>query len=83
MNADQVDQAIAATEPTQAPLAMAEIPVLLQSTGRPAVLGVPEDITDAEVMELTGWMLTKLRGHIAANLRPSRIEVVRGTLPPR
>lgn len=76
---EQIDEAIAATE---APLAMCEVPVLLRSTGRPAMVGVPEDITDAEVMELTSWMLTGLRRHIAIN-RASQIQVVRGTLPSR
>lgn len=78
---DPIDKAIASSEAPE-PLRMAEVPVMLNSTGRPAIIGVPEDITDAEVMELTAWMLRSLRGHIEANLHPaSRIQVVRGTLP--
>jgi len=78
---DPIDAAIATTEPG-VPLAMAEVPVMINSTGRPAVLGVPEDITDQEVMELTAWMLRSLRGHIAANRRAPGLVIARG-LPPR
>lgn len=78
---DPIDKAIASSEAPQG-MSMAEVPVLINSTGRPAIIGVPEDITDAEVMELTAWMLRSLRGHIQANLTPaSRIQVVRGSLP--
>jgi hypothetical protein len=76
-----IDDAIAATDPGPT-LAMVEVPINLTTTGRPAIVAVPEDITDAEVMELTAWMLRSLRGHIGANVRArSRLVVARG-LPP-
>lgn len=78
---DQVARAIdavdAAETAAQGPIpGMAEIPVLIQSTGRPAVLVVPLDITEAEVLGLASWVCKGMLQHIAANLvggRPSPI----------
>jgi hypothetical protein len=73
-----IDKAIAATQTPTMPR-MAEVPVMINSTGRPSIVVVPEDITDAEVMELTAWLLRSLRGHIAANLSPaSGLVIARG-----
>lgn len=84
MNGEQIQRAIEATEPSPEPLAMCEVPIMIGSTGRPAIMGVPEDITQDEVDELAAWMLMNLRKHIAKSRQPaSRIEVVRGTLPSR
>lgn len=72
---DQIDQAIAAAD-RPAPLELVEVPILIASTGRPAVVGIPIDVTEAEVLELVGWIASSLRKHLAANAR-SRIEIAR------
>lgn len=63
MSADQdpdpVDAAIAATEPTRT-VEMMGIPGTIASTGRPFRVDVPADMTEAELIEVTGWMLTQL-----------------------
>lgn len=61
---DKVDQAIAAADAAATQVAMIEIPVQIASTGRPAQIVIPKDMTDAELVELTGWMLTAVAGQL-------------------
>lgn len=68
---DPVDAAIAAAEAKPATIQMAQEQVTISSTGRPVILVFPPDLTDSELAELTGWMLTGLRAKIAANRTPS------------
>lgn len=81
MTGDKIDDAIGATADPFGGLTMAEIGVNIASTGRPAMLLVPSDLTVDELRELAGWMLLHLRSHIDARKRPA-IEIVRGSLPP-
>lgn len=77
---DKVDEAIAAAaQPT--PPQMAQIPLIIESTGRPAIIAVPLDVTDLEVMELCSWMLKTLRPHIAENLRPAAGLIIARGMP--
>lgn len=56
---DAIDAAIsAADEP--APVVMTQLQVTISSTGRPAVVAIPEDATDAEIAEFAGWILTSV-----------------------
>ena len=73
---DDIDSAIAATEPVQG---LVQVPIVIASTGRPAIVTVPDDLTDAETIELAAYLLTGLRPHIAANLarRPALV-IARG-----
>ncbi len=53
---DTIDAAIAAAEAPA--LVMKQLNVAISSTGRPAALAVPADATEAELVELAGWLLT-------------------------
>ena len=64
---DPVDQAIAATQQPE-PMALQQVgPITITSTGRPAVLAVPPDLTDDELLELASWLLNP--GGLRAMLR--------------
>ncbi len=52
------------------PVTLARIPVVILLTGRPAALEVPIDITDAEMLELIGWMLTSMVPSLRALDKP-------------
>lgn len=74
---DTLDRAIAAAlgeavapEPDPRVVTLAEVPVTISSTGRPAILSVPVDLTDDELHELTAFMLLGL---------PARLEQARGS----
>ena len=56
---DPIDAAIAAAE-EPAPVAMTQLQVTISSTGRPAVIAIPDDATDGEIAELAGWLLTQV-----------------------
>lgn len=62
---DPIDQAIGATERT---VTMCEVPVTIASSGRPALLHVPVDMSDTEVMELAAFMLLYMRQWIGRHL---------------
>jgi hypothetical protein len=70
-----IDEAIAATE---AQVQMMRIPVVIASTGRPAFVDLPTDITEGELAEFSGWLLTQVLAHIRARPAPSPIVVARG-----
>lgn len=55
---------------------MAQIPVTIASTGRPAILAIPIDTTDAELMELCSWMLMS----VAKGLRERREHTAGGRI---
>lgn len=57
--ADPIDAAIAAAAEPE-PVRMAQLQVTISSTGRPAMVAIPEDATDGELAELAGWMLTQV-----------------------
>jgi hypothetical protein len=67
---DQIAAAIArAEQPEQ--IAMRQWPVTIRSTGRPALVALPIDATDAEIAEVCGWILTAVMGtHRAERERP-------------
>lgn len=73
---DQINKAIAATEKT---IEMMAIPVTLSSSGKPAQINIPADMTEGELAELCGWILTAVLGHIRARKADpaSRIQIVR------
>ena len=54
---DPIAAAIAAVDK---PVLLRQIQITIGSTGRPAVLAIPADASDAEIAELAGWMLTSL-----------------------
>lgn len=56
---DRVDAAIANVEGPPR-LQLQQWQVTIDSTGRPALLALPTDVTDVEIAELAGWMLTTL-----------------------
>lgn len=65
---DAIDQAIASDGRGPA-VRMVQIgPIAIAGTGRPFMVMVPADLTDAELLEITGWladpagMRTKLPG---------------------
>lgn len=62
---DRIDDAIAATSATT--VEMAQVPVQIASTGRPAMMVVPTDLSDAEIIELAAFVLLGLRPFIQAN----------------
>lgn len=80
--ADPIDAAIASVDgaPQGAPpmRPLVEVPITLgRSGGAVVAVGVPLDITDAEVMDMCSWLLSSLRSHIARNAQPT-IVVARG-----
>lgn len=83
---DPIDAAIAAAaEP--APIEMQQVNVVITSTGRPAAVVIPIDITDAELGELAGWMLTAVmnakRAERAAAAAGPQLEIARSIPPAR
>jgi hypothetical protein len=54
---DPIAAAIAAAEEPP-PVRMRQFQVTISSTGRPAAALLPADVTDAELAEFTGWLLT-------------------------
>lgn len=58
---DAIDAALTAADaPKQ--IAMREFRVTISSTGRPAMVVLPADASDAELAELGGWLLTFVLG---------------------
>lgn len=56
--ADRLDAAIAAEAAKPVEVAMQQINVTISSTGRPAIIVIPNDVSDSELAELAGWVLT-------------------------
>lgn len=72
---DAIDAAIeAATEPPA--VQMASVQIRISSTGRPFALQFPADMTDSELAEATGWMLTTL----LVSLRTERAKTAQGRI---
>lgn len=68
---DRVDAAIAAAEaPGPIEVELRQFPVVISSTGRPAVLAVPPDLSESELLELMGWMAVYVRGELARARQP-------------
>ena len=78
--ADQVAEAIAATEQPQ-PIDMAQRQVAISSTGRPFVFLHPVDMTEAELFEVVGWLATGFRAELEQRRR-QRDPVARLWVPP-
>jgi len=77
MTDDVIGKAIAATEAPP----MLEVPVIISSSGRQVSLLLPVEppLTESELAELCGWMLTGLLVQLRAiaEQRKSPIQVVR------
>jgi hypothetical protein len=76
---DPIDAAIGAVEST---VNMIGVDVRISSTGRQFTVGVPEDMTEAELLEMLGWLVTVLAGTLKANRErgKTRILVPRGSV---
>lgn len=73
---DPIDQAINATEVEE----RVNLPVQIASTGRVAVLNLPYDLTESELAELCGFLLTQVLSTarvIAQERARARIEIAR------
>jgi hypothetical protein len=62
---DPIAAAIEATAESQA-AAMAQAQVTISSTGRPFAVTFPADMSDSELAEAVGWMLTSLMHSLRA-----------------
>lgn len=85
MASDPVASAIAAVESNDQAVTLQQIPITISSTGRPCIIAVPPDVTDSELAELCGWMLTGLmnaKRNERAQSPASRILVPSGVLRP-
>lgn len=83
---DPVAAAIAATgggapDQQQATVAMRQWQVGLAPDNRPAILLLPDDLTDQELLELAGWILTGYRQQVKQFVAPTPLS--RLTLPGR
>jgi hypothetical protein len=77
---DEIDRAINTADRT---VTMISVPIHLTATGgRPVQLAVPLDVTDAEILELIGFLSVPggLRAVLEANRGP-RLVVARGSIP--
>jgi len=43
---------------------MEQVTVTIATTGRPVVIGFPQDMTDSELLEFVGWCGQNLRVHL-------------------
>jgi len=66
---DDVDKAIDTVANT---IEMLSIPVQISSTGRPFKIDVPADLSDAEMLEITAWMLGPLLATVRKNREPAK-----------
>jgi len=62
-NGDPIDAAIAAVEQQ---VTMRQWQVTITSTGRPGIVVLPTDVSDAELAEFAGWLLTYVLGSYRA-----------------
>lgn len=67
---DAIDRAIEATVEEEQTVTMCEVPIRISSTGRPVVIHVPVDLTDAELLELTAFLVGGMRPWIAGRIGP-------------
>lgn len=79
MNADAIDQAIAATA-DDAPVT---IPITIASTGRVIAVMWPRDVTESELAEFVGFVMTQCLAIARQNGRdvPAKRLVVANRLP--
>jgi hypothetical protein len=73
---DPVDAAIEAAQPQ--PVRLRQVQVTIASSGRPFVLAIPEDLSEAELFEIVGWMSNDLRIGLAQQRSPASRIVVPG-----
>lgn len=66
---DKIDGAIDRATNT---IEMLSVPVQISSTGRPFKIDVPADLTDAEMLEITLWMLGPLLATVRQNREPAK-----------
>lgn len=72
---DKIDAAIAAqAQPMEERF---QVPVTIADTGRQFVIDIPADMTDAEMVDMLGWIGTNLALHVRQRTRgpKSRIYV--------
>jgi hypothetical protein len=66
---DTLDRAIAKAlgeaVPEEQTVTMADVPVTISSTGRPAILSLPVDLTDVELHELAAFLLLAVPAQLA------------------
>lgn len=78
MPPDPIDAAIAAAAAGDALEAYTSVQLTLnRSSGRVVMLGVPGDMTEAEALELVGWLGNGLMAHLASVRAQPRLEVAR------
>lgn len=81
---DPIDAAIAAADAPQK-VEMQQINITISSTSRPVIIAIPTDISDSEIAEVGGWLLTTLmnakRAERAQAAGP-KLVIARGPLPP-
>lgn len=70
---DVIGDAIAAAEKD---VDMFSIPVVIASTGRPCQISVPADASEAEILEIVGWMATSLAAATRAHREKGRSGLV-------
>lgn len=79
MTTDKIDKAINGQQDMENRM---RVPVTISSTGRIALIDVPADLSDQELLEITGWIAVNLAQHMwATRAKPSPIQIVRGVLP--
>jgi hypothetical protein len=81
---DPIAEAIKATDQRAAAEEHQQLTVTISSTGRHVVVSFPVDISDAEMLEFTGWWTQTARLAIQDNRvkgAASRLVVARGSLP--
>lgn len=73
---DPVDEAIAAAAAQPRTFQMQQHSVTIASTGRPFVMAVPVDVTEAELLEIVGWVGRDLRLALQQRQRTTRPRIV-------
>lgn len=79
---DPVEAAIGAAEKRAVQLKQWQ--VTIGSTGRPTLLALPVDVTEGEIAELAGWLLTTLlrsRRVEQQQAKTPRLVIARGRVP--
>lgn len=56
---------------------MIQIPVTISSSGRPAMVALPADVTDVELLEIIGWLGSVVAPQLRARRPASRLVIAR------
>lgn len=78
---DKIDAAIRGVSLAEA-VAAEQVPLvqqnlILSSSGRPAIVAHPEDMTDPEIMDICAFLMLQLAPALRARKAAARIEIVR------